>query len=67
MAAEMTHVELVFSMKETLRKMCHSSARVAEFAFKVNRNKEPLSLTTPTSKAVYVVKLDRELTKLGWA
>lgn len=57
----MTHAELIHSMKETLIRMCHSSARVSEFAFKVNRNLIDLRKKTPASKAVYVVTLDRKL------
>lgn len=56
-----THAELIHSMKETLIRMCHSNARICEFAFKVNRNLKDLRKKTPASKAVYVVTLDRKL------
>ena len=57
----MTHKELIRSMKETLIRLCHTNARVSEFAFKVNRNLKDLRKKTPASKAVYVVTLDRKL------
>jgi hypothetical protein len=51
-------------MKETLVRMCHTTAFAMELGFKAKKNTGPLLAETPGSKAAYVVSLDRQLDKL---
>lgn len=61
----MTHKELMFSLKETLIKMCHLTAYLHEDIYMMEKSykQNGVKKRTPTSKAIYVVTLDRCLAK----
>jgi hypothetical protein len=61
----MTHKELIAKLKKNLILMSHTHAATTELAFKVKKNFNNLIASTPASKAIYVVTLDRQLNKIG--